>query len=303
MDQIPNLKRLTIDTGYKLYIDQFKNDLHKHNALISQANRIENGEIFFSVDNTSGRFHSNVTNLSKELRPFLRIDGEHLVNIDLKNSQPYLSVILLTNPSKVSYMTVNPAFSMLLQSLKVSLNQDVKKYISLVISGELYEYLMKEFKKCGLDLSRDETKRQVLRILFARNRTPKDPTNAQARRIFINSFPTVHRIFSKVRGSEKGDRTVNFKRFAILLQSIESYLILEVILKRIYRELPGVVAITIHDSVMTGILTNNVEAVRSIMIEELTAFVGFAPKIKIEHKVNINELENKRIKEHRREIG
>ncbi|MBN2480156.1 MAG: hypothetical protein JXB19_00315, partial [Bacteroidales bacterium] len=48
------------------------------------------------------------------------------------------------------------------------------------------------------------------------------------------------------------------------------------------RELPGVIAITIHDSIMTGILTNNVEAVRKIMIEELTKFVGFPPQIKIE---------------------
>jgi len=59
-------------------------------------------------------------------------------------------------------------------------------------------------------------------------------------------------------------------------------LMLDVILKRIYRELPGTIAITIHDSIMTGVLTNNVEAIRKIMIEELTFFVGFAPKIKIE---------------------
>jgi hypothetical protein len=57
---------------------------------------------------------------------------------------------------------------------------------------------------------------------------------------------------------------------------------LDVILKRIYRELPGIIAITIHDSVMTGILTNDVESVRRIMTEELTSFVGFAPKIEIE---------------------
>lgn len=301
-EQIPNLKKLTIDLGYKLYTEQFKDDIDKYNSQKSSAILIENGQIFYSTDNTSGRFHSNATNIKSELRPFLRINGEPLGNIDVVNCQPLLSTIILTNPSKVSYMATNPAFALLLQTLKVSHKHDVKKYISLVVSGKIYEYLKAEFSKQDLNLTRKETKIQVLRILFARNRKPKDEINALARAIFIESFPTVHRIFSKVRGSEKGGKTTNFKRFAILLQSIESYLMLEVILKRIYRELPGVIAITIHDSIMTGLLTNQVEAVKKIMEEELTAFVGCKPQIKIEKKMSsdiINDIhkreENKRV--------
>lgn len=277
-EQTKYLRQLTIEPEAIQFIrDNFISDTHKFNCAEASVTRIMNGDIFYSIDNTSKRFHSNVTNLDKELRPYLRVNGEQLINADIKNSQPYLSTIILTNPGKVSWLTENPAFALLLQTLKVSQNQDVKNYISLVISGQLYEYLMRKF-----NLSRYETKRQVLRILFAGNRMPKEETNRRCRQIFMRDFPTVHRIFSKVRGHEKGDKFQNFKRFSILLQRIESYLMLHVILKRIYRELPEVVAITIHDSVMTGILTNDVEAVTKIMIEELTIFVGFAPKIEIE---------------------
>lgn len=281
-EQTQYLKLLEIEDSFLDYL--YKNDLslEQFNSMLGAAIRIKNNDIFYSVDSTSGRFHSNITNLSKHLRPYLTIKDEHLVNIDVKNSQPYLSTVLLTNPGKVSWMTENPAFAMLLQTLKVSLNEDVKHYISLVISGNLYEFLMDEFKENGLTLTRPETKRQVLRILFARNRTPKDEINRKARQIFKNNFPTVHRMFSKIRGSSKGDRFTNFKRFAILLQRIESYLMLDVILKRIYKELPGTIAITIHDSIMTGILTNNVEAVRKIIVDEMQNFVGFEPKIEIE---------------------
>lgn len=281
LDQIRYIKRMTIDPGYSDVLDHCSN-VDRYNSRRASVTRIENGEIFYSVDRTSGRFHSNVTNLSSDLRPYLRVNGESLVNIDIKNSQPYLSTVILTDPSKVSWMTTNPDFTFVLQTLKVSHNEDVKKYISLVVSGELYEYLMGEFAQAGLILDRGETKRQVLRILFARNRKPKDPTNAKARDIFKECFPTVHKIFSKVRGSNGGDKFNNFKRFAILLQKIEAYLMLDVILKRIYREHPGVIAITIHDSVMTGLLTNKVEAVREIITEELSKFVGFQPQIKIE---------------------
>lgn len=282
-EQVKFLKLLTVAPGCNEFIESnYTGETDQFNSIVGSATRIMNNDIFYSIDNTSGRFHSNITNMAKGLRPFLRINDEPLVNCDIKNSQPYISTILLTNPGKVSYLTNNPAFALLLQSLKVSLCQDVKEYISLVISGQLYEYLMTEFSKEDLILTRDETKRQVLRILFARNRMPQDETNRKARLIFKDRFPKVHRIFSKIRGAEKGDKFTNFKRFAILLQRIESYLMLDVILKRIYKELPGTIAVTIHDSIMTGILTNNIEAVRDIMIEELTFFVGFAPNIKIE---------------------
>ena len=319
-EQSEYLKLLTIAPGYNEYIEShYTAETDKYNSIVGSATRIINNDIFYSIDSTSGRFHSNITNMAKGLRPFLRINGEPLVNIDIKNSQPYLSTILLTNPGKVSFMTKNPAFALVLQSLKVSLNEDVKEYINLVNSGQLYEYLMAEFAKEGLNLTRNETKTQVLRILFARNRMPRNPINdtevfiskltekekrerekfitdypkiKKARQIFKKRFPKVHRIFSKIRGSEKGDKFSNFKRFAILLQSIEAYLMLDVILKRIYKELPGTIAITIHDSILTGVLTNNVEAVRKIMSDELTFFVGFRPQIVIEGKIRENKKEN-----------
>jgi len=282
-EQVHYLNKLTIDGSYLEYLEKnLTAGTDQFNSISASATRIINGHIKYSIDKTSGRFHSNVTNLAKELRPYLRINGEPLVNIDIKNSQPYLSIILLTNPGKVSGFAVNPAFAMMLTTLKVSLTEDVKKYIFLVSTGTLYEFLQDHFKRDGLDLSRNETKEQVLRILFARNRSPKDITNRRARDVFKANFKTVHRIFCKVRGNARGDKFSSFKRFSILLQTIESFLMLDVIMKRIYRELPGTIAVTVHDSIMTGILTNNVEAVRKIMEEELTNFVGMRPQIKIE---------------------
>lgn len=294
-DQVKYLKQLTIAGNFNEFINSnYTSETDQYNSILASATRIINGKIKYNIDNTSGRFHSNITNMAKGLRPYLRIKGEPLVNIDIKNSQPYLSTIILTNPSKVSNMTKNPAFALLLQTLKYKDTEDVKKYIYLVASGQLYEFLMLEFSKECLELTRSETKRQVLRILFARNRMPKDEINKKCRQIFKDRFPIVHRIFSKVRGAEKGDKFSNFKRFAILLQRIESHLMLDVILKRIYEELPGTIAVTVHDSIMTGILTNNVEAVRKIITDELTLFVGFEPKTNIEGIIEENKEEEEK---------
>jgi hypothetical protein len=270
------LKLLTLDPGYIDLIETtFKKGSEKYNYTISAITRINNGDFFHTIDSTGGRYHSNITNLPKELRPYLRIKGERLINLDLKNSQPYLSILLLTNSVKASKLIrKNRSFSMLLQSLKVTQSQDVKEYINLVISGRFYEYLMDEFLKEGLTLTRSEAKEQAFKILFGPNRTPKNQIDKTCLQVFINNFPGVHETFSIIKGWD------SFNRFAILLQRIESNLILNVILKRINKEHPGTIALTIHDSILTD--KNSIETVHSIMIKEFTSFIGYSPIIKIE---------------------
>jgi len=280
-NQVKYLKQLTLDPSHEDYLQtNYTSGTDKCNRIIASAVRIENRDIFYSRDDTSNRFHHNVTTMPSGLRTFLRIKGEPLNNLDLKTSQPYFSTLLLTNPTKVKFLTNNPAFIMILKSLKVSHCQDIMNYISLTVLGELYDYLVIEFAKEGLNLNRDKTKKKVLLILFSANPMPRNEVNRKCKQIFKKCFPTVFRIFNKLRGSEKGDHFENFKRFSILLQSIESYLILDIILRRIYKELPGVPAISIHDSIMTT--ADNVEAVHKIMLDELRAFVGYEPRIEVE---------------------
>jgi hypothetical protein len=282
-EQVRYLKLLTIDEGYHEFIESdLTLSIDKYNNLVASATRIANNDIFYTVDDTSRRFHSNITNMAKDLRQFLRIDGKPLVNLDLKNSQPYLSIILLTDPGKDSDLTRDPNLAETLKNLKVSRAKDVKKYIKLVVAGELYEYLMREFSKGNLELSRTETKEQVLRILFAKNWMPKNEVNRKARKIFMANFPTVHRIFSKVRGRSKDDKFRSFKRFAILLQTIEAHLMLDVIVKRIFKEMPETIVMTIHDSIMTSTDGKSIEGIKQIMVEEFTRFIGYAPRISVE---------------------
>lgn len=282
-EQTKYLKQLSIDPGYYSFIEAtYTDDVERFNAYQASATRIINQDFFYSVDSTSGRFHSNLSNMPKDLRPFARIQGESLVNLDIKNSQPYLSTKILTDPGSIAFLAKDPALAMLLKELKVPHKQDIENYISLAVSGQIYEFMMQKCLDEGIELSRDQAKTHMLRILFARNRMPKDELNRNVRQIFINNFPSVQQLFSRVRGHIKGDKFRGFQRFAILLQTIESYLILSVILKRIYKELPGTIAVTVHDSIMTGILTNKVDEVKGIMVDELTRFVGYEPIISVE---------------------
>jgi hypothetical protein len=220
--------------------------------------------------------------MKTELRKYLRVEGEPLTNIDIKNSQPYLSILLLTNPKKVAFLAKDPSLGTLLKSMKSVDSEDVERYISLVTSGKFYDYLVDEFEKSGLILTRDETKPKVLLIFFSDDKAIYNNIENKTREIFIELFPTVHRQFSIIRGAGKGENYQNFKRFAILLQRIESYLVLDVIMKKVYRKFPKTFVMTIHDSILTVSDGAVVDTIKNMMGNDLQKFVGWPAQLKIE---------------------
>ena len=53
------------------------------------------GEYNLKIDDTVHRYHSNLTNMRSLIRNAVTYDGENLVAVDIKNSQPYFSILLL----------------------------------------------------------------------------------------------------------------------------------------------------------------------------------------------------------------
>ena len=288
-EQVSHLKQITIDPSYKNELEWTDLTLDQINYIEASVQRINNGDISYSVDPTSFRFHSNVTNMPSSLREYIRVNGHPLVDVDIKNSQPFLTTIILTEPSRFSWLTATAEFKYVLCNLEATTTKDAEKYVDLVVKGRLYEFMQAEIEKAGITLTRKETKGEVFRILFARNRMPQDETGRTARQVFRKHFPEVHKVFNKVRGSSKGTRHDQYSRFAILMQRIESWLMLKVALKRIYKEIPGVVAITIHDSAMVGISTSHVSAARQIIEATFYEYTGYKPEIRVAEKQKIKK--------------
>lgn len=282
------LKLLTIDAScYELIHTLSADNPDRADNMLASAIRIDQQIHSCIRDTTSQRMHTNITNMAKELRPYLRVDGQPLVNIDIKNSQPFLSTILLTHPEKLAPFAKTKQLAIILKEIKIPKTMDITLYVELVTTGGLYEYLMDEFSKEDFTLTRQETKKQVLRTLYAKNWKPKNPINRRAREIFIDRFPNVHKVFSRIRGrvkseNKKDEKLVTYRRFSILLQTIESHLVLDVIMKKIYKELPGVFAMTIHDSILTVNRPEIVHSIRGIMEAELKNFVGYSPQLEVE---------------------
>lgn len=246
------------------------------------------GNMNCEVDGTVQRMHTTLTNLKSELRNFLSFGegNERLVSIDIANSQPYIALTMfnnykgLVNNNKVFNNNINNKLQQILPMLEnlfqSSTNEDFKLYLSLVSnvdknSQDIYTYMQQQsLKQIGITYkSRSEVKLEMLKVFFSSNRHHTD-----TKKLFSMLFPSVNEVFTTIKSKQKN-------LLACVLQSLESYIVLNIITKKIARRYPNIPLFTIHDSVATT--SQYKDVVYKFMEDELTKAVGYPPKLKLEY--------------------
>jgi hypothetical protein len=212
-------------------------------------NKIANKQFFIQQPDSASRVYTNISNLSSDLRRFLLYGKgrKQLVNLDIRNSQPYLFGILLAEHFAGRELPI-----------------DVKHYIELTAKGKLYEYMMNA-------LCIDVRNRKSFKIKFFASLffcTNHYAARTQAGKYFKQAFPSVYKVIELYKG-------VNYKNLAILMQRKEADVMLNVIQKQV--QMLGIWNISIHDSLI--VFEEYSETVRNIMREAFTAAVGVPPTI------------------------
>jgi hypothetical protein len=327
----------------KYKLDKKQGILHsreKLNAGIINVDKIASGQIHFSVDQSAGRLHHNLSNMQSSLRNFMTYKGLPLVSIDIRNSQPAMCTAILqpkfwglltdeetTNsvdrsnsyqetkgeknfekirdlegntsenfkkigvfegqsivfndfPSKFQQSIPNTTSPIMLAELHKTLAEpDVQKFIEVVSAGQLYEYMEEQIHEHNRSVSgeikeytRKDIKVIIFTVLFTDNRFIGQQS-ATPKRIFKSIFPNVYKILAMIK---KTDKTM----LAILLQKLESMVVLDRITKRIAKERPKLPIYTIHDSITTTV--GNEEYVQNVMKEEIQKAIGIVPALSIE---------------------
>ena len=250
---------------------------------------LENKEYKAQIDSNVHRLHSAITNMQKDYRNFLKYDGQELTAIDISNSQPFLLCILF-NPDfwdrdSDAYINIGHLPENIQKLFRPSLVSEIKKhiaatsvtefqeYIREASAGNLYEFMQSEINNPEIDRSRVKT--MILITFFSDNRYISQKTeDAALKRRFRALFPKIYELIALCKRSRKN-------RFACLLQSVESEIILHRCCRRIWDEGGHKIPVfTIHDSIATT--AENVKFVRNIMDEELTRAAGVHPSFKTE---------------------
>jgi hypothetical protein len=251
------LQALTIDGDAALsYVASLPLD-DQTNRDPAVCNLIER-RLTFRPDAFGLRLHTNISFLAEDLRQFLRIDGQPLVNVDISCSQPYFLAAYLKYLHSGGVSSFFPSFCVPF----VSPGYD-EDFVETALAGTLYE----KIQKCaGLD-SRKAAKDAVFAAMFARNK----PFLTKEERAFAAAFP---KTFAACREIKRGDH----RNLAQLLQRTESRLILEGVCMEIVRARPEIPIYTIHDSIMT--VEKYAEFVKQTIIL-LASTLGLVPRVNI----------------------
>lgn len=304
------------------YVKQYKQpDLQYQQGMLSLL-RLQEGYYNCLISDNGKRFHSVLTNMRSVVRNFLTFNGEALVSIDLKNSQPYLISLLLQpsfwesqkikkpkkdknerefvykKPKKAkvlqssisntfsNYQVVSPllhidllpihksvSYFMLLEIKKTLVDTRFDTYIEKVQNGVLYEHLQTLFETEGIPVTdRKILKSAVFQVLFTPNQFIGQK-EAAPKRLFKKHFPEVYAVLNAIKKKQSN-------LLPLLLQEIESYIMLEVVAKKMRKLYPKIPLFTIHDSIVTT--ASNQLLVEQMMRESFTAYVGVPPTLATE---------------------
>ena len=257
----------------------------KYSAKLA-VHKLVRSNFYYKVDENVGRFHSNLTNIKKELRHYITYDGETLVNVDIKNSQPLLSSILFDPsfysskkigryvnlydiPSSFKYLVNNNKYTythtiiMLVKTLQKLDNKEVKQYLRMAKSGNFYQELSKAmYPKQSFDKSR--MKELTYKVFFSSNKSIQGMNN-WTKKQFKWKFKGIYEMFAAIKRK-------NHRALSHILQRIESEIMIQNVCKRISLEHPALPIFTIHDSVLTT--DGNQEYVIKVIEEEAFKLTG-----------------------------
>lgn len=286
------------DTGKKKY------PVTQYNSAMLNIGKLGLQQYQAHIDYNVHRLHSVLTNLQKEYRNFITYKGQNLISIDVKNCQPYLACLILnpqfwdersdlplkfsTLPENVQNYFPTRVLVEIIEFFKKNKTNDFQSFIRDTSSGGMYEEIVNvansRIEGLAAPLTRGDAKTLMFYMLFSSNQGKHDnPQIAEMKRIFESElYPQVAELFKIIKRQHKDIRQERqHNRLAVVLQAIESQIILHRCCKRIWEETDHEVPVfTIHDSMVTT--AQNVEYVKSVMMDELGRCIGEEPTLSVE---------------------
>ncbi len=200
---------------------------------LNQINEIKNNP--FQVEGLKGkRLYNNFTNLSRNLRKQVRLNGERLVFVDIVNSQPVFLCSVIKH-----YLEDN----------KIEIEVSTNEFFDLCSSGSLYEEMIVLTGK-----GRDKVKNMIMVLLFGKN-----SFSNPVKEIFEKKFPQIMETIIDLKKSD-------YSRLSHLMQQKESDLLFNCV-----SSIPSNLdVLTIHDSIYTN--ESNLDCIKDFLLTTFRKF-------------------------------
>lgn len=226
-------------------IDQIKKKLNQNKYMIK-------------IDRT-GRLHSVVTHMPKDLRTALRWRGEKLVEVDMKTAVPSLLYSLYNYYNKEAISTSYQRYLLKGEGYSGEESHIMLKNLSFekakykqCIEGDIYDYMVDKWKIHNKNMNRDMAKEKILSVIFS----PSNFNN-KYRQTFVKEFPClmsridyINRGFNKTR--KQGRTWAEKCPLAMIMFNMEAEHININVCRMLDTQYGDIALFTIFDAVLTN---------------------------------------------------
>lgn len=258
-------------------------------------------KVYYKED-TDGRVHTPITQLSKSLRKYIVYDGtKKLSEVDLSNSVPFFLYLSLSNTSLLTSNTIKKPLPYM--SVKKAYNVDqeeLRRFGKIVVDGEFYECFKDDYLKLDREYFKNEyiekilkgeykgedkqvrkvIKRTILSMMFARNRHFE-----KEQEIFKKHFPTIYKFIFQIK-------KWRYKRLSHFMLQLEAHFMLDIVAREYNNDKDGKneLLLTLHDCLITT--SDNVINLQEFLLTQFKNKLNIAPQTKVKHWGESSSLED-----------
>jgi hypothetical protein len=329
---------LEIQKGYKNHVkhiyDTLRQELTNDNQLLVLKNKIgiwlltindiETNQYWYNKSTTNWRYNSTITNNPKIFKKYLKYNNESLVQVDLKCSQVYLLSSILnydffkSNDQLSFHQIMNSLlndkfikdikshlFSPLMfahfeqrkylgkDEITIRDHHEFQKFRDAPFQEDFYSHLFElEHGVSPTGAQRKSIKKDIMYVLFQNNRKHRELLEGV--RLLEKFYPFVNQFILKIMDK------VGKRNFSLLLQRVESYLILDCVVPEFHRRCLAAPIFTIHDCIITT--EQHKLELTNVMFEVLHEKTGIKPGLSVEKLDSSDPLDDNFIKEIRDDI-
>jgi len=286
---------------------------------INSVSEFGRGEFRLHNKGRDERLHSLLTNMKRELRSFIQYQGQPLVSLDIRSSQPYFFTMMLKkgfyslsskNPlgwkslvgtllvqkhppeapttlptpgTPLATLTSPQLMSIMFPGCSHCTDKQVfdqTRFLQISWAEGIYGLLVEEFSVSGGGVQSIEAMKKLVMWLFFEYRPYK---------YMVSRFKDFEALYPIEAGVIHGANQLQGNFLPLLLQRLESRIMLHRVSKVIAEKLPDAVLLAVHDCLLTT--PDFAPEVEMLMRAELTEITGLAPGIKIETKSSGTELD------------
>ena len=330
--------KIEINPAYKICIKHIYDNIHegiinknelqilknKIGIWLLNINDIENNQYWYKKSTTNWRYNSTLTNNPKIFKKYLKYNNESLVQVDLKCSQVYLLSSILnydffkSNNQLSFYQIMNSLlidkfikdiksylFSPLMfahfekrkylgkDEIIITDHHEFQKFRDAPFQDDFYAHLFElEHRVTPTDSQRKSIKKDIMYVLFQSNRKHRELVEGV--RLLEKFYPYVNQFILKIMDG------IGKRNFSLLLQRVESYLILDCVVPEFHRRCPAAPIFTIHDCIITT--EKHKLELTEVMHEVLYEKTGIKPGLSVEKLDPSDPIDDSFIKEMKDDI-